>query len=108
MPWKLATVELEVYRSRVRGHARDYFDSLGDGALVTPREMNVDGETLLYSPVDIFVHVFLHERQHHGDVNTLLYQLGIEVPDRGIRVLPARTPSVMSRERPGRDQRRSA
>jgi len=22
----------------------------------------------------------LHERQHHGDVHTLLYQLGIEVP----------------------------
>jgi len=26
------------------------------------------------------VHVLLHERQHHGDVNTLLYQLGIEIP----------------------------
>jgi uncharacterized damage-inducible protein DinB len=22
----------------------------------------------------------LHERQHHGDVNTLLSQLGIEIP----------------------------
>jgi hypothetical protein len=22
----------------------------------------------------------LHERQHHGDLNTLLYQHGIEVP----------------------------
>jgi uncharacterized damage-inducible protein DinB len=42
--------------------------------------MNVDGETLLYRPADIFVHVLLHERQHHGDVNTLLYQLGLEVP----------------------------
>jgi uncharacterized damage-inducible protein DinB len=26
------------------------------------------------------VHVFLHERQHHGDVNTLLYQHDVEVP----------------------------
>jgi uncharacterized damage-inducible protein DinB len=72
--------ELEAYRRRVRGHSREYLDSLGNGELLTPREMNVDGETLLYRPADIFVHVLLHERQHHGDVNTLLYQLGIEAP----------------------------
>jgi uncharacterized damage-inducible protein DinB len=72
--------ELEAYRLRVRGHARQYLDSLGDGELLTPREMDVDGETLLYSPADIFVHVMLHERQHHGDVSTLLYQLGVEPP----------------------------
>ena len=72
--------ELGAYRRRVRGHAREYLDTLGDGELLTPREMNVDGETLLYSPADIFVHVMLHERQHHGDVNTLLYQLGVEPP----------------------------
>ena len=47
---------------------------------MAPREMNVDGETLVYSPADIFAHAMLHERQHHGDVNTLLYQLGIEIP----------------------------
>jgi uncharacterized damage-inducible protein DinB len=72
--------ELEAYRRRVRGHAREYLDSLGDGELLTAREMNVDSETLLYRPADIFVHVLLHERQHHGDVNTLLFQLGIEAP----------------------------
>jgi uncharacterized damage-inducible protein DinB len=72
--------ELEAHRRRVRGHAREYLDSLGDSELLTPREMIVDGETLLYSPADIFVHVLLHERQHHGDVNTLLYQLGVEPP----------------------------
>jgi uncharacterized damage-inducible protein DinB len=47
---------------------------------VTPREMNVDGDTIVYSPADIFAHTLLHERQHHSDVHTLLYQLGIEVP----------------------------
>ncbi len=72
--------KLDAYRRRVRDHARGYLDSLGDGELLTPREMNVDGETLRYSPADIFVHVLLHERQHHGDVNTLLYQLGLEPP----------------------------
>jgi uncharacterized damage-inducible protein DinB len=72
--------ELDAYRRRVRGRAREYLDSLGDGELLTPYEMNVDGEPLLYSPADIFVHTLLHERQHHGDVSTLLYQLGIEPP----------------------------
>ena len=72
--------ELDAYRGRVLGHAREYFDSLGDDELATPREMNVDGETMRYSPADIFVHAMLHERQHHGDLNTLLYQLQIDIP----------------------------
>ncbi len=72
--------ELEAYRRRVRDHDRGYLESLGDDELMTPREMNVDGETLRYRPVDIFVHALLHERQHHGDLNTLLYQLGVEIP----------------------------
>ena len=72
--------ELEDYRRRVRGHDREYFDSLSDDVLMTPREMNIDGEPMLYSPADIFVHALLHEREHHGDLNTLLYQLSIEPP----------------------------
>jgi uncharacterized damage-inducible protein DinB len=72
--------ELADYRRRVREHARVYLDSLDGHELQTAREMNVDGETLLYSPAEIFVHALLHEREHHGDIGTLLYQLGIEVP----------------------------
>jgi uncharacterized damage-inducible protein DinB len=72
--------ELEAYRNRVRGYDRGYLDSLGDRELLTPRAMNVDGQMLRYSPADIFVHAMLHERQHHGDLNTLLYQHGVEVP----------------------------
>jgi uncharacterized damage-inducible protein DinB len=72
--------ELEAYRRRVLHHDRSYLDSLSDEELVRPREMDVDGDILAYRPAEIFAHTFLHERQHHGDVNTLLYQLGIEVP----------------------------
>lgn len=72
--------ELEAFRRRVRDHARGYLDALGDDELVTPHEMNTDGETLVYSPADIFAHTLSHERQHKGDVYTLLCQLGIEVP----------------------------
>ena len=72
--------QLESYRRRVRDHAQTYLNGLGQHELVEAREMNVDGEMLAYSPADIFTHVLLHERQHHGDLNTLLYQLGLEVP----------------------------
>ena len=72
--------ELDAYRRRVLGHAREYFDSLDDDELMTPREMNGDGDTMRYSPADILVHALLHERQHHGDLNTLLYQLQIDIP----------------------------
>ena len=70
--------ELEDYRRRVRRRSREYFDSLSDGPLMAPRAMNIDGERMRYSPAEIFVHVLLHEREHHGDINTLLYQLGVE------------------------------
>src|SRR5262249_40513703 len=72
--------ELDAYRHSVRAHARVSFDSLGDDELLGPREMDVDGESIWYSPADILTNVLLHERQHHGDIHALLYQLGIEVP----------------------------
>jgi uncharacterized damage-inducible protein DinB len=72
--------ELDAYRQRVRDQAREYLDSLSANELMTPRDMNVDGEPMRYSRAEIFIHVLLHERQHHGDINTLLYQLGVEPP----------------------------
>jgi len=72
--------ELDAYRKQLRDDFRASVDALDDEALAVVREMNVDGATMRYSRVDIFVHVLLHERQHHGDLNTLLYQHGIEVP----------------------------
>jgi len=73
-------VDLESFRADVRRRFRGYFDSLSDGELTTARAMNVDGEMVLYSPADIFAHVLLHELRHHGDINTLFYQLGGEGP----------------------------
>ena len=72
--------DIEGYRQKVRNHCRDYLSSLSDSELTTPREMNIDGEILVFSPADILVHVLLHEREHHGDIGTLLYQMGIEAP----------------------------
>lgn len=72
--------ELDANRGRVRGLLRAYLDSRDDQELQRPREMNINGRPLVYSPADILVHVLLHERQHHGDVSTLLYQLGVDPP----------------------------
>ena len=71
---------LEDYRQRVRTHSRSYLDSLSDDDLAAVRDMNIDGNTMRYSPADIFAHALLHERQHHGDLNTLLYQHGLDAP----------------------------
>ena len=71
---------LNDYRARVRGHARRYLESLDDETLNTPRTMTVDGEPRRYSPAEVLAHTMLHERQHHGELNTLLSQLGREIP----------------------------
>jgi uncharacterized damage-inducible protein DinB len=87
--------ELEAYRGRVRDLARAYIDPLDDEELARPREMDVDGQPIRYRPADIVAHTMLHERQHHGDLNTLLYQLGIEVPIVEFRFsLPERRPET--------------
>jgi uncharacterized damage-inducible protein DinB len=72
--------ELDAYRDRVRGLFRLRLESLGDKDLAAQREMNIDGDVIWYSPAEIFAHVLLHERQHHGDLNTLFYQLGLAPP----------------------------
>jgi len=72
--------DLESYRSRERARFRESLDSFSDSELAAERPMSIDGETLLYSPADIFVHVLLHERGHDGDISTLLYQIGMEPP----------------------------
>lgn len=62
--------DLETYRRRERVRFRESLDSLSDGELTTPRPMSIDGETLRYSPADIFVHILLHERGHDGYQHT--------------------------------------
>ena len=72
--------DLEADRRRVRERSREYLDSLSDAELMASHEMNIDGETLSFSPADIFTHVLLHERGHAGDLSTLLFQVGAESP----------------------------
>jgi uncharacterized damage-inducible protein DinB len=85
--------DAEAFRRRVRGRFREYLDSLSDDDLTTPREMNIDGEQMSYAPADILTLLLLHEREHHGDLNTLLYQMGAEPPQTSYRffLLESRT-----------------
>ena len=77
--------DAEALRHRVRYRFRDYLGSLSDEELTTPRDMNIDGELISHAPADILSLVLLHEREHHGDLNTLLYRLGVEPPQLSYR-----------------------
>ena len=70
--------DAEAFRRRVRASFQQYLDSLDDKELTTPRNMNIDGELISHAPADILSLLLLHEREHHGDLNTLLYQSGVE------------------------------
>jgi len=86
--------DAEAFRHRVRNRFREYLDSLSEQELTTPREMNIDGAQMSYAPADILTLLLLHEREHHGDINTLLYQLGVEPPQTSYRffLLESREP----------------
>jgi uncharacterized damage-inducible protein DinB len=70
--------EAAAFRRRVRKRFRDYLGSLSDEELAAPREMNIDGAVISHAPADILTLLLMHEREHHGDLNTLLYQRGVE------------------------------
>jgi uncharacterized damage-inducible protein DinB len=77
-------VELNAANDRVRGRFRSYLASLSDQSLFSDVEVSVYGEVLAYTPAELLGNLVVHDRGHHGDVNTLLYQLGTDdlgVPD---------------------------
>lgn len=73
--------ELDAYRSKVVGRLRVCLANLTDEALQTDRDVQTHGgEVLRYTPAEIMAHAVVHERAHHGDLSTLFYQLGLEMP----------------------------
>jgi uncharacterized damage-inducible protein DinB len=45
------------------------------------RDVAAFGDDTLATKGEIFAHILLHERGHHGDVATLLSSLGVTPPD---------------------------
>lgn len=85
--------DLAEYRRHWRAKFHEHLDSLSDAELTSRSwttssdgsEVSNDGEKLIYSPADLLANVLLHEQEHHGDINTLLYQMGVEVPQTAYR-----------------------
>ena len=79
---ELATWEkVEEYRTAVRSQFRRLLDETSDESLFErfTKAYDDDGPETL-SIADILANLLLHERGHHGDLSTLLYQHGTEPP----------------------------
>jgi uncharacterized damage-inducible protein DinB len=73
--------EIEAYAHTVRERFAAYLASLSDDELYAVRDIAVDGEPVRYTPAQLLANVVIHDRGHHGDINTLLYQHGIPEDD---------------------------
>jgi uncharacterized damage-inducible protein DinB len=74
--------ELAALAEQVRKRFREKLAALSDDELQSDIEVTVYRERLKYTPAELLGNLVLHERGHHGDVNTLLYQLGL--PEQGV------------------------
>ncbi len=72
--------QIQAYWQTVRERFKSYLDSLSDEQLHTVRDIDAFGGTLRYPPADILANVVTHDVAHLGDVSTLLYQMGLEMP----------------------------
>ena len=74
--------QLDGYRRKVRGWLRRIIDETAHGELKAQTRPMWQGTAaeMQTSISDIIAHILLHERGHHGDVTTLLSQLGATPP----------------------------
>jgi uncharacterized damage-inducible protein DinB len=70
--------ELNAHRTETGSRLTTFLAQQADAALAEVRVFDIDGEALRYSRGDLVLHLVLHEIAHHGDVSTLMYQLGRE------------------------------
>jgi uncharacterized damage-inducible protein DinB len=68
---------MQEYRAKVRAQCRDALDR-DDGWLFTRVERDYGNGPETWSPGDTIGNLLLHERGHHGDLNTLFHQLGVK------------------------------
>lgn len=68
--------QIDADRRRTRDALRSHLEAWTDADLLELHEVDVDGDAIRYSRGELITHLLLHERGHHGDVTTLLWQLG--------------------------------
>jgi uncharacterized damage-inducible protein DinB len=74
--------DLQLHRLKVRGWLQRVLDDTSDEALRARTFETGEGAAAIKSSVgDILTHILLHERGHHGDISTLLSQLGGAAPN---------------------------
>jgi uncharacterized damage-inducible protein DinB len=71
-------VELNAYRLQTGDRLREFLNGCDERELSAVQTFDIDGEDMQYTRADLILHLVLHEVAHHGDVSTLMYQLGME------------------------------
>lgn len=73
--------DVQVHREKIRGWLRRLIDDTSEDDLHARTLTVGEGPTAMPASVaDVAMHLLLHERGHHGDVTTLLAQLGVPPP----------------------------
>jgi uncharacterized damage-inducible protein DinB len=72
---------LNLYHQTARSRLSAYLSRVSDKELHTERDFETIDGVRPYPPSLILWNVLWHDRGHHGDVNTLLYQHGIPDED---------------------------
>jgi uncharacterized damage-inducible protein DinB len=69
-------------RRQLRDEIGALLSELPDDELLVARHRVLEevSDRATMTIADVLLHLALHERGHHGDINTLLYQLGAEPP----------------------------
>jgi uncharacterized damage-inducible protein DinB len=74
--------DVAAVRARTRGWLARVLDETPDSELTAPTQpmwQNTPA-AMQVSVSDVLAHILLHERGHHGDVTTMLAQLGAQPP----------------------------
>jgi uncharacterized damage-inducible protein DinB len=75
--------EVRSYMGHVEERTHQYLKTLATQILKTYSVKNDDGTTLKITAEDVLIHVFEEEVHHRGELNALLWQMGIDPPSMG-------------------------
>ena len=76
--------EVKAYMEHVEKRMQKYLDSLPkEGLRKTYTSKDDYGKTIKITAEDVLVHVFEEEIHHRGELNALLWQMGIDPPPMG-------------------------
>ena len=95
-------LDFDAYYRTTRATFTRILDATPDAQLYATftRTYDEDDPPETLSLADIMTNLMLHERGHHGDINTLIYQLGGEPPSVDYRVYVYLKRNPKSPERP--------